>query len=110
VRSSRVMAASSMRTFRRQGRWRSVGNLRERCRLNSFSASVSAQVLINSATIAVGDINVKRYLCISGRANVLSLSRSRPTHAGQTDTRTYEARAGSAGGPANGRESAAAKS
>jgi hypothetical protein len=41
---------------------------------------------------------------------VLSLSRSRPSRAGQPDTRTREARGAEAPAPANGRESAAAKS
>ena len=45
-----------------------------------------------------------------GAANVLSLRRTRPSRAGQTATRTCEARGAEAPGPANGRVSPAAKS
>src|SRR5436190_1949859 len=45
-----------------------------------------------------------------GRANVLSLRRTRPSRAGQTETSTYEARGAEAPGPTNGRVSPAAKS
>src|SRR5262249_19535234 len=110
VRSSRVIAASSIRNFRRQGRCRSVGSLRERWRLNNLSPSASAQVLITYRTITADDHNVKRYRCIPAGLTTLMLSRVAAPPSGSATRSVAHERGGSAAGPNDAATSAPATS